>query len=124
MKIFKTGKIFNSIFLFFIFSALFFASCGKSDEAPPDAIITEAKNYSMAVMDSVRMATDQIKSKPNLVDEYYDQDNRRYVLEYHVVTRFGSTVTKSPKAYISKKDGGWHYHFQFGQVYDFQLGQK
>jgi hypothetical protein len=124
MKNADTYRFNNILFVagVIIFAAVFFLNCSKA--GPPDSIIEKAKQRTVAIIDSVRSDTGMPESKPELVNEYYDKKENRYVLEYSVKDTFGSPLTGSPTAYIVKKQDGWYYDFIFGHSYKFKLSQQ
>jgi len=110
------------IFLFLIV-VLGMISCA-SQQQPPDKIITLAKQRTVAIIDSIKINVGTVEGSPQLVKEYYDKDNHRYVLEYHVDTVFGAALSDTPTVYIVKENNQWHYQFQYDQYYDTILSDK
>lgn len=95
-------------------------SCSKG--GPPGKIIDEAKMRSEAIIDSVRQVSETVTGEAELVDEYYDEQEKRYVIKYFVETEFGATHPDNPTAYITKEDKRWKYEFDYGRKYTSYLG--
>lgn len=104
-----------------IFLAGLVVSCSKSPEAPPDDVINEAKKKTKIIIEEVRLTDETVQGSPELVKEYWDAEQQRYVLKYYVETVYGAAITDSPTAYIIKEPGGWKYQFNFDKPYESQL---
>ncbi|NIS37833.1 hypothetical protein GWN26_02340 [Candidatus Saccharibacteria bacterium] len=106
------------------FLSIFFLNlwgCGNGAD-PPDEIIEEAKRHTVDIIENVQQERMKVEEGPlELVDEYYNQKNQRYVLTYRIEIRFGSALTKTPTAYIMKDGQGWRYKLSFDQEYEFSL---
>ncbi len=120
----KNSSALNLFYIFglLICSSFILGSCGES-AGPPEKVIKQAKEFSYSVMDSVKQVEETVKASPELVDEFYEPDKKRYVLEYHLETSFGSPVTDSPKVFIVKQGQEWFYKFEFDKVYNFPISK-
>lgn len=116
----RRGIIPISILAMAIFTGLL-TQCGKEEAAPPDEIIEEARTKTEFIINKAKRTDETIKGTPELVKEYWDAEEQRYVLEYYVETVFGAAVTDSPTAYIVKESGGWKYQFTFNKPYESSL---
>jgi hypothetical protein len=117
----KVNRKISIYFLSVIFLTGLVISCGKSPEAPPEDIINEAKKKTKIIIEEVKLTDETIQGSPELVKEYWDAKQQRYVLKYYIETVYGAAITNSPTAYIVKEPNGWKYQFTFDKPYDSQI---
>lgn len=104
--------------------ALIAGCADKSQEGPPAEIIEAAKQKTQSIFDELRQTSDTIQDDPELVEEYWDAETERYVLQYYVPIVYGAAVSDSPTAYIIKENGSWKYQFLFDKPYEAVLETK
>lgn len=103
------------IFIVLLFSGLL-ASCAK--KGPPAEVIKEAKIKTESIIERVKLTEETVTGTPEFVKERWNDEMKRYELEYYVETVFGAAITDSPTAYVVKEGDSWKYQFRFDKYYE------
>ncbi|NIV11694.1 MAG: hypothetical protein GWN62_10550, partial [Aliifodinibius sp.] len=67
----------------------FLINCVEEKVGPPEDVIKEAKVKTESIIDKVKLTDETITGEPELIEEYWDKENKRYVLKYYVDTVHG-----------------------------------
>lgn len=106
----------KSAFLAFI---LLFTVIGCEKKYPEEAIIDKAKAKTNFILDSLRMEQDVIIEKPEINEEFFDENAGQYVINYNIETGLDSAsiVNAEASMFIMSNNNEWRYNFVFDETY-------
>lgn len=92
---------------------------GCEPKAPSAALIEQAKNQTMAIIDSLDRDENTIIGKVEKMSEFFDEANTKYVINYEIETGLDSSqvIRTSATTFLDKENGRWKYRFVFDKTY-------